>query len=383
MKVEFELAGRIDAGNVNEWEQRLSDALAKYSKETVDEVVFCAGKLDYISSAGLRVLLRCKKRFGQVSVTDVSPEVYEILAITGFTDILEVHKCLPEVRIDGLPLIGRGANGAVYRLDEDKIIKVYNPLTNTLEKIMREKDAARKAFIHDIPSAISYDIVKVGDRYGMIYEMIHASTLGQEVEAHPDKLEEYAYRMSDLLRKLHSTRFEPGDLPDARDGLQTWADIAERSGWYSEEVIEEMRRVIRSIPPRNTFIHGDFHPGNIMVSEGELILIDMGDASLGDPIIDLLGSYQIMKLVTQRKGGAERYTGMSAEHMERFWNIFLRNYTGIKNQKDLEEYEQKLHTYALLRSLPGITFSELISEEMRPRLVKMVTEDFLKKTSKL
>ena len=161
---------------------------------------------------------------------------------------LNVH----EISIEGLPMIGRGANGAIYRLDEDKIVKVYNPATNTLDRIQMEKKSAKTAFIHDIPSAISYNIIKAGDRYGIIYEFINAQTLGQYITNNPEQLEEYGKKMADLLKKLHSTEFEPGVLPDARENLQVWADIAEKSGYYSDaglldKCIEVKKILISSI----------------------------------------------------------------------------------------------------------------------------------------
>ena len=288
------------------------------------------------------------------------------------------EKITKEFCVDGLPLIGRGANGSIYRLDDDKIIKVYNPLTNTLDRIKKEKYVAKTAFVYDIPTAISYDVVKVdNNKYGLIYEWINASTLGQYLSNNPTKLEEYAIKMSKLLRKLHSTAFNEGVLPDARDNLHIWADIAEKSGYYSDEVIYKLRNVINNIPIDNTFIHGDFHPGNIMVKDGELLLIDMTDASVGNPIIDLLGSYQIMKLVPNRNGGAERYTGMPSDLLIKLWNIFIKEYTGIIDDNQLIEYEQKLKFYALIRSLPGITFSELIPKEIIQQLANEVSNAFL------
>lgn len=282
-----------------------------------------------------------------------------------------------EISIEGLPMIGRGANGSIYRLDEDKIVKIYNPATNSLERIQREKQSAKAAFIHDIPSAISYNIVKASDKYGIIYELVNAQTLGQYITSNPEQLEEYGKKMADLLKKLHSTEFEPGILPDARKNLQVWADIAEKSGYYSDEVILKLKNLINNIPFQNTFIHGDFHPGNIMVVNGELMLIDMTDVSVGNPIIELLGSYQIMKLVPQRKGGAERYTGMSNENLSKLWNIFIQEYTGITDKSKQQAYEQKLKFYALIRSLPGITFSELVPKEILPRLTQEVSKAFL------
>ena len=179
-----------------------------------------------------------------------------------------------EISVKGLPIIGKGANGTIYRLDEDKIVKVYNPNTNTLDRIEQEKSVAKKMLVYDIPSAISYDIVKVDDKYGLVYEWINASTLGQYLSNNPDQLDKFAIRMAKLLVKLHSTKFENGILPDGRDNLHMWVNIAEQSGYYSDEVISKLRNLINNIPYRNTFVHGDFHPGNIMVMNDELILFD-------------------------------------------------------------------------------------------------------------
>ena len=281
------------------------------------------------------------------------------------------------ISVEGLPIIGKGANGTIYRLDDDKIVKVYNPITNTLNRIEQEKYVAKKMLIYDIPSAISYDIVKVDDKYGLVYECINANTLGQYLTNNPNQLEEFATRMAKLLVKLHSTKFENGTLPDGRDNLHMWVNIAEQSGYYSDEVISKLRNLINNIPYRNTFIHGDFHPGNIMVMNDELILIDTTDVSVGDPIIDLLGSYQIMKLVPQRPGGAERYTGMSNEMLLKLWDLFIKEYSGITNEEELNKYEQKLKFYALIRSIPGITFSELIPKGVLIKITQEVSNAFL------
>ncbi len=189
MNVVIKFPKSVDARNSDDLGREIEARIASYQGESIDEVTLDADELDYISSAGLRVLLKCKKKWINVSVINVSSAVFEIFETTGFTELLSVEKKLRNISVDGLPCIGKGANGAVYRLDEERIIKVYNPISNTIERIKREKSSARQAFIHDIPSAISYDIVKVGDRYGMIYEMIKAKTLGETIADAPDKKE--------------------------------------------------------------------------------------------------------------------------------------------------------------------------------------------------
>ncbi len=365
----YQIKGKIDSTNAAEFEKELLEA-----KPTELD----ASQLEYISSAGLRVLLKLTKAVGEVTVNNVSSEVYEIFDVTGFTEILTVNKKLKELNIDEAKLLGAGANGRVYRLDDERIVKVYNSISNPPEKIRREQESARRAFVHGIPSAIPFELVKVGDELGMIYELVNAKTLGSVVHNDPEKLEEYALRMSALLKKLHCTEMEKDTMPDARMTLRLWADIATKSDFYSKDDMQRVYDLIDSIPMRNTFIHGDFHPGNIIVQNDELILIDMGDASVGHPVIDLLGTYQLMSLTPKKNPGvAMRYLGMTTEEAIRMWDIFIRDYLGTNDDKAIADIEESLKNYALIRSLGGIVFSDVIPEEKRRFFSSLIIKDLL------
>ncbi len=282
-----------------------------------------------------------------------------------------------EISLEGLQMIGAGANGRVFKLNEEQIVKVYNPLTNPYEKIEREKEVAKKAFVKGVPTAISFDIVKVGEEYGMVYEMINAKTLGTVITEHPEMLEEYTLRMTRLLKKLHATSFDTDELPDGRLSLHIHAEIAEKSGLYRPEVIDRLHRFIDDIPVRNTFIHGDFHPGNIMLSGDEMLLIDMGDSSVGHPIIDLLASCQLMLVIQDWPGGTMRYINIPTELAKRVWNIFLREYFDTDDEERLADITKLLRFYCMIRSFPGITFSEIIPEDRREELAGRMSAHFM------
>ena len=103
------LTGRIDANNAPKGEADIADALAK-NPGAVPE--FDASELQYISSAGLRVLLKFRKKFGKkLDVLNVSGDVYDIFSVTGFTELLNVRKRLREISIEGCPVIGGGGSG--------------------------------------------------------------------------------------------------------------------------------------------------------------------------------------------------------------------------------------------------------------------------------
>ena len=83
------LEGRLDTMTAPELEAALKDAL-----EGVETLVFDLEKLDYISSAGLRVLLSAQKtmnRQGNMKVTHANEIVREIFDVTGFADILRIE----------------------------------------------------------------------------------------------------------------------------------------------------------------------------------------------------------------------------------------------------------------------------------------------------
>ncbi len=95
--------GRISAENADAFERELSDAISAHAEA---ELVIDAAGLEYISSSGLRVLLRRQQQSDEkITILNASPEVYEIFSVTGFTKIMNVEKALRFVSIEGLEQI--------------------------------------------------------------------------------------------------------------------------------------------------------------------------------------------------------------------------------------------------------------------------------------
>ena len=88
-KAVFALEGRLDTATAPELDLELKAALPGLSKLTLD-----FEKLEYISSAGLRVLLSTQKvmaKQGDMNLINVNETVMEIFEVTGFTDILTIE----------------------------------------------------------------------------------------------------------------------------------------------------------------------------------------------------------------------------------------------------------------------------------------------------
>lgn len=83
------LEGRLDTTTAPQLEEALKNSLGG-----VSELIFDFGKLEYISSAGLRVLLstyRAIPRKGRMKITNANELVKEVFEVTGFTDFLSIE----------------------------------------------------------------------------------------------------------------------------------------------------------------------------------------------------------------------------------------------------------------------------------------------------
>ena len=82
--------GRLDTTTAPELE-----AVLKENMDKVQALVLDFSELEYISSAGLRVLLMAQKAMAAkdgMKVTGVNPLIHEIFEVTGFTDILDIEE---------------------------------------------------------------------------------------------------------------------------------------------------------------------------------------------------------------------------------------------------------------------------------------------------
>ncbi len=86
----IQIVGRLNTGTAPELDKNLASSL-----DGVSHLVLDLKGLDYISSAGLRVILSAQKTMtrkkGTLVVRDIKPEVYDVFEMTGFVDFLTIE----------------------------------------------------------------------------------------------------------------------------------------------------------------------------------------------------------------------------------------------------------------------------------------------------
>lgn len=355
--------GRIDSVNAPVVEKECKEILASGPHE---KVVVDMEDLTYISSAGLRVILTMKKSEENFRIINVQRDVYDVFETTGFSEMMDISKAFRKISVDGCKVIGKGAVGTVYKYLDDAIVKVYRSGT-TLEKIYEEKNKAKLAFTLGIPTAISFDVVKVGDAYGTVFEMLNASTMSSMIIEHPENLQKYAEEFADVLKTIHNAETTADILPTAK---VIFADIM--LGFLKGNVDAETEKcvtdMINSIPSSHNIIHGDYHTNNILMQNGEPVLIDMDKLSSGNKIFELGAIYSTY--VTFGKINSERvakFMGFSYENAVKFYEYFFHAYFTDQTDEEKKSIQKKIELMAYLRNMRH-AFHHMEGEEQKANI---------------
>lgn len=330
------LSGHIDSGNAPAVE---SELMALREREPHDGMVLDLKELTYISSAGLRVVLRLRKLEPQFKLVNVSAEVYEILDMTGFTEMMTVEKAYRELSVEGCEVIGRGANGTVYRIDKDTVVKVYRD-ADCLPDVQRERELARKAFVLGIPTAIPYDVVRVGESYGSVFELLNSRSFSKLIAADPAGMDKYVDLYVDLMKKIHSTHVKPGDMPRMKEIALNWVTFLRE--YLPADQAEKLVALVEAVPERDTMLHGDYHTNNIVMQNDEVLIIDMDTLCVGHPIFELASMYLGFVAFGELDPNVTlNFLKMTHDTAVVFWKKALAKYLGSDDDAAVRAVEEK------------------------------------------
>ena len=338
--------GRIDASNAPVAEEKIFSIKGEHPGK---HVVVDADKLEYISSAGLRVILRLRKEEPKLAIINVAADVYEVFDMTGFTDMVTVEKAYKRMSVEGCEFIAKGANGAVYRYDDETILKTYFA-KDALPEIKQERENARRAFVLGINTAIPYGIVRVGDGYGTVTELLNATSVTKLIRANPGDMTQAVKYYIDMLKNIHATEVDDGEVPDMKETALAWADFV--AAHIPEEQGKKLRALVEAVPKQNTLMHGDYHTNNIMVQNGEPLLIDMDTLCMGHPVFELGSMFNAFVGYSELDHqNMVDFFGYSFETAGKFWDMALKAYLGTEDEEVCRRVAEKTMIIGYTRML--------------------------------
>ncbi len=366
------LSGHIDSANA---ESIRNEIFAEIGDEKGSSLTVEAENLEYISSAGLRILLQLRKSHPDMHVVDVSPEVYDIFDVTGFTQMMDISRAYKTVSVEDAEVIGRGANGTIYRIDKDNVVKVYND-PDSLDDIQHEREVARLALILGIPTAISYDIVRVGNSYGSVFELLNARSFSKILATEPDKMDWCVTEYVELLKKIHNTQVPHGKLPDMKKTVIHWAEFMK--DYLPAETAGKLMALIEAVPQNDHMIHGDYHTKNVELTGDEVLLIDMDTIAVGDPVFEFASIYNAFIGFSELDHHIiEEFQGFSFETALLFWNKVLVEYFGTDDKDLLSDLENKARVIGYTRLIRRSIRRKGLEDEKRRAEIEHWTAELI------
>ena len=354
------MEGKITAENTPAFEEEL---LKQADSAKPENVVIDMERLEYISSAGLRLILKLRKMFPTLSLVNVSDQIYGILSTTGFTHLVDIKKAYRQISLEGLPVLGEGVTATVYRLDQERVVKIFKEEISEGD-LLREQKETRSAFIMGIPTMIAFETVRAGSRLGTVYEAFNSDTLVSIYKDAPaEKRRELISKYAATVRNMCSIRVNPDEFPSFREEKMRQFEAVKAK--LAPDTGAALEKMLEAIPDDTYFAHGDCHMGNFMMdSDGNLNVIDLGISGYGNPIFSLTAVcfYRQFTELLPEDVYKER-TGLSFREGKEIFHQFAAAYFHEAEEKEVGKIEQAVYLYSCLFSALIFT-GMLISDEM-------------------
>jgi uncharacterized protein (TIGR02172 family) len=196
-------------------------------------------------------------------------------------------------------VIGRGNTAIVYELEEGKVLKLFNQ-GYPKESVEKEFNNARAISNMDFIKPKAYEIVFLEEQIGIIYDKIEGESLLDWVMRTGD-FQSCAVYMANLHKTILQNSIS--NVPSYKEFLKynIINDLSE-----NQKKQKEALNMLDKLQDGTTLCHGDFHPGNIFISDGQTMVIDFMNVCHGDFLYDIARTVYLVE-----------YTPVSAEVKER------------------------------------------------------------------
>ena len=189
-----------------------------------------------------------------------------------------------------LKKIAEGREAEIFEYGERRVLRLYRgdrPLVHAHEQAAILQAAAGASV--RVPAV--YGVETVDGRHGMILERIDGDDLFEIVARNPWRIFSLSSLTARLQAKMHAQAAPPALSPVRESHRQAISD----SGAPAEFIAAALKSLDR-LPDGDRLLHGDFHPGNIMLGDQGPVIIDWTNAMRGSPEADFARSMLILRL---------------------------------------------------------------------------------------
>lgn len=194
--------------------------------------------------------------------------------------------------------VGRGNTADVFVLDEERVLKLFHP-GYPESGARKEYDNAMRLAGKGLPVVEYREFVEINGQYGLVMRRLEGKSMLEALAAGGD-VEETTALFAQVHRELLGCRLTEG--LSCQEALG-WG-IAQAEG-LSQGQREDLLGLLRSLPEGDCFCHGDYHFGNVLLTQDGPCVIDFMDACRGPAQFDMARSLFLMEFASLPEGVEE------------------------------------------------------------------------------
>ncbi len=215
------------------------------------------------------------------------------------------------------PLLATGRTSEVFALGDDAVVKVLRPGVPS-------RWAELEAFIASavcslgLPAPDCRGVVTVDGRAGVVFDRVRGVSMWQRILDDPSQVDWAVEALVGVQRQIHRA-----DLPEHLPGLvpRLRTKIRAADG-LSEGERDEGCAIVEALPRGAALLHGDLHPGNVLLVDDAPIVIDWFDASIGHPVADVIRSSMLLRSGST-ESDAPHLPGATPELLSRLHDAYV------------------------------------------------------------
>jgi hypothetical protein len=211
-----------------------------------------------------------------------------------------------------------GRTAEVYDWGGDRVLKLYFDWCPP-HWVENESKVARAVVAAHIPTPAALEIIEVDGRRGIVYERVTGISMLQDMNARPWTSLRHARSLAELQAKINMLSV-PGLFP-YKDGLMN----AIRSAPHlSADLRASVLDLLPALPEGDRLCHGDFHPGNVMLTGNGPVVIDWMAACIGNPWADFTRTSLLLTIGP--KGAGKQLSPIVRLVIDLFHLVYVRRY---------------------------------------------------------
>ena len=249
-----------------------------------------------------------------------------------------------------------GRTAEVYEWREGYILKLYFDWCDPYW-VEHEAKVAHAIIQAGIPTPAAGEIVEVNGRRGLIYERVSGMSMLQDMNARPWMSLKHARTLAELQAQINQLSIS--GLHSYKEGLLYSIQHAPH---LSDSLREKTMNLLLALKDGEKVCHGDFHPGNVLMTERGAVVIDWMTANTGNPWADVARTDLL--LTVGPKGAGKQISAMVRMFIKLFYQTYMKQYLKLLPDKN-NERKQWMPVIAAAR------LNEQIEPE-REALIEMV-----------